>query len=150
MSKKNEEEGLSDESEDIETRLIVIAPTSPITSDQVTRFIHSLDQPISVKETCYGAMIEGKREIVCNVLEEVRKMDPNRIFSKIRGFPIGDTRRCRAHHGSRPGFSQLQKEWEDLPLFEEALECVGEEVEEPEKKSGKYSVERLKELIDEV
>lgn len=141
---------MSNESGDIETRLIVIAPTSPITSYQVTRFIHSLDQPISVKETCYGALIEGERQIVCKVLEEVRKMDPNRIFSKIRGFPIGDTRRCRAHHGSRPGFSQLQKEWEDLTLFEEALECVDEEIGEPERKSGKYSVEKLNELIDEV
>ncbi len=147
MSEKNEG---SDEPGDIETRLIVIAPTSQITPDQVTRFIHSLEKPISVKETCYGALIEGKRETVCGVLEEVRKMDPNRIFSKIRGFPMGDKRRCRAHHGSRPGFPQLQKEWEDLALFEQALECLDEEVGEPSKKSGKYSVEELKQLIEEV
>jgi len=136
--------------EEMETRLIVIAPSSEITPDQVTRFIHSLDLNVSVKETCYGAMIEGEREVVREVLSRVRKLDPNRIFSKIRGFPIGDTRRCRAHHGSRPGFPQLEKEWELLTVVERGLSAVerGERVEETERR-GKLPVERLREIVEE-
>ncbi|MCJ7517018.1 MAG: methanogenesis marker 6 protein [Methanomassiliicoccales archaeon] len=134
-----------------ETRMIVIAPTSEVTPDQMVRFVHSLARPLTIKETCYGAMIEGKKDDVMFVLREVRKLDPNRIFSKIRGFPIGDTRRCRAHHGSRPGFTQLEKEWKDLSLVEKGLSSLerGERASEPKKK-GRIPVNRLKKIVDEV
>lgn len=139
-----------DEKDEMETRLIVIAPSSEITPDQITRFIHSLDLKISVKETCYGAMIEGKREVVREVLSKARKLDPNRIFSKIRAFPMGDTRRCRAHHGSRPGFPQLEKEWEMLTIVERGLSAVerGEEIDKRREKKERIPVERLKEIVE--
>jgi len=138
-------------SEEIETRLIVIAPSSEVTPDHVTRFIHGLGLPITVKETCYGAIIEGPKDLVRGALEKVRELDPNRICSKIRGFPMGDTRRCRAHHGSRPGFAQLEKEWETLALIAEGLRCVqkGEKVTEPEKRKV-LPVMELKRIIEEV
>ncbi len=131
--------------------MIVIAPTSELTPDQITMFIHNLGIPITIKETCYGANIEGKRDDVRKVLAEVRKLDPNRIFSKIRGFPIGDERRCRAHHGSKPGFAQLEKEWQDLSIIDKAL-CAadrGEECKERPKKQ-RVPVDKLKEIITEV
>lgn len=131
--------------------MIVIAPTSELTPDQITRFIHNLGIPITVKETCYGANIEGKMEDVRKVFAEVRKLDPNRVFTKIRGFPIGDERRCRAHHGSKPGFAQLEKEWKDLSLIDKALcaaDC-GEECKIKIKKE-RVPVSRLKEIISEV
>lgn len=136
---------------DIETRLIFISPTSDLTPDQVARYVHNLGTNVSVKETCYGAVLEGPREDVRRTLVEVRKMDPNRIFSKIRAFPVGDVRRCRAHHGSRPGFAQLEKEWKDLCLIEKGLICVekGERPPEP-KKRGRMPVNELRKLIDEV
>jgi putative methanogenesis marker protein 6 len=138
-------------SEEAETRLIVIAPDSDITPDHVARFLHALELPITVKETCYGAIIEGKRELVRKALEEVRKLDPNRICSKIRGFPMGDMRRCRAHHGSRPGFPQLEKEWETLPLIAEGLRSAerGEKIKEPKRKE-KLPVKELKKIVEEV
>lgn len=134
-----------------ETRMIVIAPTSDVTPDRVVRFVHSLGRPLTVKETCYGAMIEGSKEDVRAALKEVRKLDPNGIYSKIRGFPIGDTRRCRAHHGSRPGFTQLEKEWKDLSLVERGLSALerGEKTKEPRKK-GRIPVSKLKRIVDEV
>ena len=137
--------------EDIETRLIVIAPDSEITPDHVSRYIHALELPITVKETCYGAIIEGPRDLVREALRKVRELDPNRICSKIRGFPMGDTRRCRAHHGSRPGFAQLEKEWETLALIAEGLRCAqsGEESPEPERKR-RLPVTELKKIIEEV
>ncbi len=137
--------------EESETRMIVIAPTSDITPDRVVRFVHSLGRKLTIKETCYGAVIEGGRKDVRETLREVRKLDPNRIYSKIRGYPIGDKRRCRAHHGSRPGFTQLEKEWKDLSLVEKGLAAAerGEGVKEPKKK-GKLPVKKLKEIIEEV
>ena len=103
-----------------------------------------------MKETCYGAMIEGRKEEVERTLEAVRKLDPNRIFTKVRGFPIGDARRCRAHHGSRPGFSQLEKEWECLSLIEKGVTAAekGEPVHElPRRK--RISIEELKRIVEE-
>lgn len=134
-----------------ETRIIVIAPDSDITPDHLSRFIHSLELPVTVKETCYGAIIEGDKEVVKKILMEVRKLDPTRIYSKIRGFPAGDTRRCRAHHGSRPGFSQLEKEWQMLTIISKGLECLenGDEITErmPEEK---IPVSQFKKIIEEV
>jgi putative methanogenesis marker protein 6 len=134
-----------------ETRMIVISPSSSVTPDQVTRLVHSLNLEITVKETCYGAMIEGSKGDVRKALTAVRKLDPDRIYTKVRGFPIGDTRRCRAHHGSRPGFTQLEKEWECLRLVDEGVIAAaqGEEVcERPPPR--KLPVKRLKKIVDEV
>jgi len=134
----------------VETRMIVIAPTSSVTPDQVTRVIHGLGIEISVKETCYGAMIEGNSENVGKVLAAVRELDPDRIFSKVRGFPIGDIRRCRAHHGSRPGFTQLEKEWECLSLVEKGVAAANRGEPAPEtRKKQKVPVKKLKEIVEE-
>jgi len=99
----------------------MIAPTSELTPDQLTRFIHQLGYGLTIKETCYGANIEGPKDLVAKAVPEIRRLDPNRIFIKVRAYPIGDERRCRAHHGSRPGFNQMEKEWKDLPLIEAGL-----------------------------
>lgn len=133
-----------------ETRMIVIAPSSSVTPDQITRLIHTLNAEVTVKETCYGAMIEGERGEVARTLEAVRKLDPNRIFTKVRGFPIGDARRCRAHHGSRPGFTQLEKEWECLTLIEKAVASaeMGESVHEAPRRK-RITIEELKRIVEE-
>jgi putative methanogenesis marker protein 6 len=133
-----------------ETRMIVIAPSSSVTPDQITRLIHTLSTEVTVKETCYGAMIEGSKEDVAKTLEAVRKLDPNRIFTKLRGFPIGDARRCRAHHGSRPGFTQLEKEWECLSLIEKGVTCAekGEVVTEAPRPK-KITIEQFRKIVEE-
>ncbi|HIJ00110.1 MAG: hypothetical protein PWQ88_18 [Candidatus Methanomethylophilaceae archaeon] len=134
-----------------ETRLIVISPLSSITPDQITRAVHSLGLEVAVKETCYGALIEGEPETVREVLKKLKAMDPLGIYSKIRGFPMGDPVRCRSHHGSRPGFSQLEKEWQDLPLIQKGLESAmrGEGVQELEKKEP-IPVRDLQRICEEV
>jgi putative methanogenesis marker protein 6 len=106
---------------------------------------------VQIKETCFGVIIQGEPEVVAKVLTEVRKLDPNRLFSKVRGFPIGDGRRCRAEHGSRPGFTQLEKEWKDLPMIEAGLDCAdknGQVCEVPKRK--KIPVSDFKKICDEV
>jgi len=137
--------------DETETRMIVIAPSSSVTPDQITRLLHNSGLALTVKETCYGAMIEGPRSEVQKGLVAVRKLDPNRIFTKVRGFPIGDPRRCRAHHGSRPGFTQLEVEWECLGLVEKGV-CAAEKgekvVEKP--RPQKLALKDLKRIVDEV
>jgi len=133
-----------------ETRMIVIAPSSSVTPDQITRLIHSLGGEITVKETCYGAMVEGSKQAVAEAVNAVRKLDPDRIFTKVRGFPMGDARRCRAHHGSRPGFTQLEKEWECLSLIEKGVASArkGEVVCEMPRKQ-KLPLNKLKKIVEE-
>ena len=66
--------------------MIVIAPTSELTPDQITMFIHNLGIPITIKETCYGANIEGKRDDVRKVLAEVRKLRSEPHLFQDKGF----------------------------------------------------------------
>ncbi|MCQ2086325.1 MAG: methanogenesis marker protein 6 [archaeon] len=120
-----------------ETRLLMLSPSSRITPNQLYCTIHAMKAEISVKETCYGCLIEGPSELVRKIRDEVKKLNPNEIFSKIRAYPIGDPKRCRAQHGSRPGFSQLETEWKALSYVEAGLNAIdkGEQVPElPRKK----------------
>ncbi|BDZ71868.1 hypothetical protein GCM10025861_23850 [Methanobacterium petrolearium] len=66
-----------------------------------------------------------------DAVEKIRDLDPSNIFTKDRGFPPGDPRRCRAKRGAaREGFHQLEKEYE-------LLEYVCDALENPEKVSLK-------------
>lgn len=123
----------------IETRVILISPDSEITPEQVKSKILSMisedesmaSSDIRVKETCFGALVEGEEKKVREIVEEVREMDKNGIFSKPRGFPIGDPRICRATRkgGPRPGFHQLELEYGLLPMVREALNKIEKEKE---------------------
>ncbi len=118
----------------VETRVILISPDSEITPAQVKSRILALlsetpdltEAGIRVKETCFGVLVEGERAQLRAIVNDVRKMDPNGIFSKPRGFPIGDPRICRATRkgGPRPGFHQLELEYQLLPRVRRALEKV--------------------------
>ena len=118
----------------IETRVILISPDSEITPARLkSKILSRLSEDTSmagagirIKETCYGALVEGEEEKVRELLDEVRKMDPNGIFSKPRGFPIGDQRICRATRrgGPRPGFHQLELEYQLLPKVRKALDKI--------------------------
>ncbi len=118
----------------IETRVILISPDSEITPGQVKSKILAMmsedasmaDAGISVKETCFGALVEGEEKKVREIVDAVRKMDPNGVFSKPRGFPIGDHRICRATRkgGARPGFHQLELEYQLLPKVRKALDKI--------------------------
>ena len=121
----------------IETRVILISPDSEITPGQMkSKILSMLSEDtgmagVRVKETCFGALLEGEEKKVREIIEEVRKMDKNGIFSKPRGFPIGDPRICRATRrgGPRPGFYQLELEHMLLPKVREALNKIEMEKE---------------------
>jgi len=137
-------------SEERETRLLMISPSSMLTPDQLVRSVHAMNKDVKVKETCYGCLVEGRREVVKEVLDQIRGKYRNEVFSKRRAYPAGDPRRCRAQHGTRPGYSQLEAEWALLSNVQYGLECAdrGEKVEQaPEK--GPLSVREFKKICEE-
>ncbi|MCD6455754.1 MAG: methanogenesis marker 6 protein [Methanophagales archaeon] len=130
----------------IETRVILISPDSVITPEGVKSKILAMvsedtsmaSSGIRVKETCFGALVEGEAEKIREIVEKVRELDKNGIFSKPRGFPIGDPRICRATRrgGPRPGFHQLELEQELLPMVRAALDKIENEKQKEKKISG--------------
>lgn len=123
----------------IETRVILISPDSVITPEGLKSKILGIvsedtsmaSSDIRVKETCFGALVEGEAEKIRGIVEKVRELDKNGIFSKPRGFPIGDPRICRATRkgGPRLGFHQLELEQELLPMVRAALDKIENEKE---------------------
>jgi len=79
---------------------------SPDTTPQdVAAAAYEIAQGVMVKETCFGCQITGTLEEVTRIVDYLRTLDPYRIFVKDRGFPPGDSRRCRANlGGARPGY----------------------------------------------
>jgi len=139
------------ERNNVVTFVVVLSPSSTLTPAAITSKTLALALPVTVKETCYGMLIEGEKEAAEKVVEEIRKLDPNNVFVKVRGFPIGDPRICRAKRlgGSRLGFPQLEGENELLPLISHALEkypsCRIRK--EPEGRMERFPVAELKKLI---
>lgn len=134
----------------VETRIIVLSPNSRLTPSYVARFVHLLNLPLTIKETCYGIAIEGERRHILKAVEKVRSLDPGRIYTKPRGFPIADKRRCRADHGSRPGFCQLEDEFKLLPVIEGNGPVLSEEGVKLKKERPHLDIKILEKIIDEV
>lgn len=66
---------------------------------------YEISQGVMIKETCFGLQITGNEDDVNAIIDHLRKFDPAHIFVKDRGFPPGDSRRCRANlGGARPGY----------------------------------------------
>ena len=107
-----------------ETRLLMISPSSMLTPDQLVRMVHSFGMSVTVKETCYGCLIEAPAETTREVLSRVRERYPNEVFSKVRAYRCSDPVRCRAQHGTRPGYAQLEEEWALLTKTQHGLEAV--------------------------
>ncbi|MDR0524193.1 MAG: methanogenesis marker protein 6 [Candidatus Methanoplasma sp.] len=139
-------------SEDRETRLFMISPDSTVTPDQLAREIHAMGRGVAVKETCYGCLAEGSRAAVAEVLAEVRGRHPLDVFSKRRAYPAGDPRRCRAQHGTRPGYAQLEAEWAALAMISRGLEACGrgESPRPPAEPAGGLPVEKFKEIAEAI
>ncbi len=136
--------------DDVITKMVVIADTELPSDIAISAYKVSSD--VTIKETCYGLMVTGKRGEVDKVVNEVRKISPTKIFVKERGFPPGDSRRCRANRGGgpRPGFHQLKNEIDLLPDIGKGLILVergSKPMDLPEAKN--MPVDRFKQIIDE-
>ena len=129
------------------TRMIVLGPSAQINQAELVQKLHMLELPLTIKSTCYGAIVHGDEAVVKEAITKIRELDPCNIFTKDRGFPPGDPRRCRAKRGAaREGFHQLEKEYELLDCLSEALENPREvHVERPKK----IAPDELKKIIEE-
>ena len=128
------------------TRMIILGPSANISQTELVRKLHMMELPLTIKSTCYGAAISGEEEVVKKAIISIRELDPCNIFTKDRGFPPGDPRRCRAKRGgAREGFHQLEKEFE-------LLDDVSKALENPQKvqlkKPKKISTEEFKEIVE--
>ena len=134
-----------------ETRLFMISPDSMITTDVLARAVHTMGDGVKVKETCYGCLAEAEVSVMAEVVRKVRESYGNEVFTKRRAYPAGDPRRCRAQHGTRPGFSQLEAEWERLPLIQHALDEIdsGDSSYTPRKEHKPLPVSELKKICEE-
>ncbi len=117
------------------TRMIILGPKAQISQSELVGKLHMLELPLTIKSTCYGAVIHGEKEVVMDAIKKIRNLDPSSIFTKDRGFAPGDPRRCRAKRGAaREGFHQLEKEYELLEYVCDALENPEKvSLEKPEK-----------------
>jgi putative methanogenesis marker protein 6 len=137
--------------DDIISKMVVLHSTFTLPSDLVIK-IYESKADVTVKETCFGLIIEGKRHDVDMVAKEIRSLDPNRIFIKERGVPPGDPHRCRAGRGggAKPGFHMHEIEFTLLPFITEALEEIERgDVFEKKVKSPRITIEYLKKIIEE-
>lgn len=136
------------------TRYIVVESMSVTPADIAIR-AYEISEGVMIKETCFGLVVMGKEEEVNRIIAEVRKMDPDHIFVKDRGFPPGDARRCRSKlGGARPGFHGIEYEMTILPYISHALEELAHRdaktVPEPEisLNKPKLDVNKLKKMIE--
>jgi putative methanogenesis marker protein 6 len=116
---------------------------------------YEISKGVMIKETCFGLVISGKEGEVDRIVAELRKIDPDHIFVKDRGFPPGDARRCRANlGGARPGYNGLEFEMSIIPYVShglEALKNVDEKTIPPMEDPLEHpllDIYKLKKLID--
>lgn len=132
----------------MKTYVVMLSPDSNLTPSMLVEKVSKING-ITYKETCYGLLIEGEEEVIEEAIKELRSLDPNRIFFKVRGYRIGDERICRAKRGGgpRPGFFMLGKERSVLENVAKALESEGEVLKKEGKKKLDYEV--LKKIVKE-
>lgn len=121
------------------TKYVITSPEcTDILPSDISEMIYYSEYDVNIKETCFGAIIEGEEDAIKSVVEEIRGLDPYGIFIKDRGFRLGDPRHCRGdasgspckiiwitsgrRSGSvRPGCYMIEAESKMLPMISRAL-----------------------------
>lgn len=71
------------------TRMIILGPSSRLSSSELVQRLHLLGLPLTIKSTCYGALVHGDTETVMEAVRKIRSLDPANIFTKERGSHLG-------------------------------------------------------------
>jgi putative methanogenesis marker protein 6 len=104
------------------TKYVVVESFDVTPADLALR-AYEISRGLMIKETCFGIVIHGDEGEVDRVISELRKIDPEHIFIKDRGFPPGDPRRCRANlGGARPGYNGMEHEMTIISYISHGLE----------------------------
>ena len=136
---------------DTVTKMIVVNSSKLLPSDVAIK-LYELKPDVMVKETCFGVMVSGEREVVDSLVSRIRQLDPYGIFVKERGFAPGEPYRCRATRrgGARPGFHNLETEDKILPHIASALKALDRgDIPEKKKRMKKLDIDKFKEIIKE-
>jgi len=133
----------------------VVVESFDITPADLAARAYEISQGAMIKETCFGLVINGQPEEVDRIIAEIRSIDPDHIFIKDRGFPPGDSRRCRANlGGARPGYHGMEYEMTIIPYVSHGLEVLKNDDENriaaPESPlvHRVLDISRLKKMID--
>ncbi|HSQ94254.1 MAG TPA: methanogenesis marker 6 protein [Methanoregula sp.] len=136
------------------TKYVVVESFDITPADLAVR-AYEIAKGAMIKETCFGLVINGNEEDVDRITGELRKIDPDHIFVKDRGFPPGDSRRCRANlGGARPGYHGMEQEMTIIPYVSHGLEAIKtrdlQAVPPPQDPLGHpaLDIRKLKKLID--
>jgi len=133
------------------TKMIVVNSSKVLPSDVAIK-LYELKMDVMVKETCFGVIVSGEREIVDSLISNIRKLDPYGIFIKDRGFAPGEPYRCRAKRGGggKPGFHNMENEDKILPHIASALKALDRgEIPSQKKQTKKLDIDKFKEIIKE-
>jgi len=136
------------------TKYVVVESFDVTPADLALR-AYEISQGAIIKETCFGIIINGKEEEVDRIIADLRKIDPDHIFVKDRGFPPGDPRRCRANlGGARPGYNGIEHEMTIISYISHGLKELNNRDEKtipaPENplEHKTLDIYKLKKLID--
>ncbi len=136
------------------TRYVMVeSPT--VTPAELAIRAYEISDGVMIKETCFGLAINGEEQVVTDLIQKLREIDPDHIFVKDRGFLPGDPRRCRANlGGARPGFHGIEYETTVLPYISAGLaelrsrDAAAIPAPEQPQEAKKLDVYRLKKLIE--
>ncbi|RQW81588.1 MAG: DUF2102 domain-containing protein [Methanothrix sp.] len=146
------------------TKYVITSPEcTDILPSDVSSMVYDSKHSVNVKETCFGAIIDGEEDGIKLLIEEIRALDPPGIFIKDRGFPPGDPRRCRGPTcgspnkivslafgrragGARTGYCMIEAESRMLPMISRALAFQAKgETDAPEKAAAtKRPLDKMK------
>jgi len=137
------------------TKYVFIESPS-MTPGELALRAYEASEGVLIKETCFGLQVTGEADAVDRLIKVIRSIDPDHIFVKDRGFPPGDSRRCRANlGGARPGYLGHEREFRLLRYISRGLEELERgKGEEPEpvppghEKRPKLDIKRLQDLIN--
>ena len=134
----------------------VFVDSPDLTAADLALRAYEIAPAVQIKETCFGLVVTGSEAEVERLVTEIRKLDPDRIFVKDRGFPPGDERRCRANlGGARPGFYGHENEMKLVRYVSSGLRALRDPKKadllraKPKKQDEPLSPERLHEIIEE-
>jgi putative methanogenesis marker protein 6 len=136
--------------------MVILAEDADVTPGQLVSWARSLGEPVQLKETCYGLLVEGEKEAVERTVAHLRSKTPTAIFSKERGYRIQDESRCRSggkrsiRGGPRHGFHQLELESGLLADLGVAEECIlnGESAPAAQPHARRLGEAELRKLVD--
>ena len=72
---------------DVITRMIILGPGARVSESEIVGEFHMLGLPLTIKNTCYGSMISGKKD---DVLKAINKYEKNAYLEEIENIESAD------------------------------------------------------------